>query len=379
MLHCSGKSSTCGRCARVFSSHSNRLRHEKHCTLPPCTFCGASFDSDFARQRHLQSCVPRLKCRHTRCESTFSTTFNRKRHEEACHVAGSPTPVSEAVRFQCRRQGCTSSFTTAFNRTRHENTCRDPVPRSPPSPLQCRRSGCTFQFTTSANRARHEAACRGVVPACTKCGYRAQTWGNHDRHISHCRGRVSREWPCRKGCGTVFTTEPALSRHELRCGVTFPCRKGCSRLFLTPSRRALHEHTCTPRASSTSQSLAELTCSRCGLTFSSVRSLQRHMGVCGVAVLCRKGCGAEFRTARQRGVHERDCTYRKRTIFCSLCVRTAFWTMAEYDAHVATGVHDMPVPSNGPLLPGTRFFHPSSSDWALIAKRKLERQDAGGT
>ena len=85
---------------------------------------------------------------------------------------------------------------------------------------------------------------------------------------------------------------------------------------------------------------------------------------------CRKGCGAEFGTARQRGVHERDCTYRKRTIFCSLCARKAFWTMAEYEAHVAAGVHDMPVPSAGPLRPGTRFFHPTAAEWAIIAQRK---------
>ena len=44
--------------------------------------------------------------------------------------------------------------------------------------------------------------------------------------------------------------------------------------------------------------------------------------------------------------------------------------MADYDAHVAAGVHDMPVPSDGPLLPGTRFFHPTAAEWAIIAQRK---------
>lgn len=259
-----------------------------------------------------------------------------------------------AGRYPCR-QGCGILFTRQDNRARHERHC------TPRTDHLCRH-GCGKSFARAANLDRHELTCRGPVPACAACGQTFMSWAAHSRH--DCGGGC-------QVCGRVFASSDALARHEVRCGQLHMCRQGCGKTFVYPSQRRVHEHRCRG-AACPAPSLDELTCSRCALTFASARSLQRHLTTCGLVMSCRKGCGADFSSARARGVHERDCTYRKRTLFCSLCVRKGFWTLAEYEAHARAGVHDMPTPATA-LPPSASMFNPSPDDWCVIRAQRCAK------
>ena len=245
----------------------------------------------------------------------------------------------------------------------------------PPERTRYPCSKCSRRFAHPDSCRRHESACTGPVRLdCSKCGSVFAYKSYRERHEQSCLRPVRpapvppslEDLTCGK-CGRIYQHPGSLARHKLTCG-TSPSLEDrtcgtCGRVYQHPGSLARHKLTC-----GTGPSLEDLTCDKCERTFAHLTTLARHKLTCGVPLSCRKGCGKDFDSARQRGVHERQCCYRARKYFCPVCYRVGFFTRAEYDEHAQSGNHHalvgaMPL---SPPEPISRFYSPSHEEVARI-------------
>ena len=263
---------TCGFCYKIFTSHANRVLHErsahgyvkledlkrpgalsynsemynKSLKLLDCSVCNCSYGDSIGLQKHQKKehGIESIKIRKPYCcqvcQKSYASKIALNSHVTICHQSQKET-------YSC--EICDKNFTSEFTLNRHQTRHKDSG-----TMLKC--DECDEQFSRQDNLSRHKKEIHHVANV------------NHhysDNMSSNYAIHSVRPYQCQE-CSKKFKRKELVEIHKKKCQTI--CQV-CEKKF--ESRKCLNQHI------NEIHEKKQYSCEQCEKTFGKQSNLRRHM------------------------------------------------------------------------------------------------------